>query len=1007
MRVRTGYSFRQAVGTVDSVIARLTAIGYPVAPISDRASTFGFVKFTKAAKKAGLRPIYGVELGVTDMVKAKRPIVDYWTFFAKKDLRAINDLVELATTQFHREPLITYEQALAAKGVIKIAGSRAQLDKMKKQRDLYVGLSPSCARGYIHEATKRGYKLIAMSDNRFPTIEDAPLYELIAGRNAQRQTYPQHILSKEEWDVAVAFGFDDAWENMLKAMEQCKAELQSANLIRPHRPMTLREMCERGAKKLHVDLADPVYAARLEKELALIKHKNFEDYFYIIAEMVQWARPRMWVGPARGSSCGSLVCYLTEITTIDPLKYGLIFERFIDINRDDLPDVDIDFSDQHREEVFEHMRITYGEEHVARLGTVALYMPKSAIGEAAMALDVPFWMAKKVLDSLIERSSGDSRALQSLEDTLATTAAGKDLLKSNPEIAIAAKMEGHPRHSSRHAAGIILAEHPVKNYVAIDQRTGTTQCDKKDAEALNFLKIDALGLTQGAIFEDALKLAGLPPRHLESIPLDDPAAFDVINRSHYSGVFQFNGSALQSVCKQFVVDHIDDIISVTALARPGPLASGGTARWTARKAGKEEVAYWHPVFAPYLKDTLGVVVYQEQVMEIGRNIGDLSWEDVTALRKAMSKSLGKEFFDQYGDRWKKGALEKGVPREVADRVWDYMCAYGSWAFNKSHAVAYGHISYQCCWLKAHYPFEFAAATLSHEGDYIKQVKLLRELSQEGIKYIPVDINLSTDRWTTTMRDGERYLVGPLTLVKGVGPKYQDAILRLRALEGINGESLRLFEHGTLSVDPKTEKHVRRLAQRALSVVGDSPKTQIDSLWPITDAVDAICSDLREIGVTTIPTPISDIIKPCEEDREYVVICVPSVIAPRDENEPRLIQRRVAKGRPAIMTGPTDSLILRLTDDSEEMPAMIDRWKFPKVGKPIIDRGRPGKAIYVMKGKVRGGSDLRLLMIDRIKYLGDLERPVRSTDGHPQKPYDGTGEGVGIAPPATPEGKVIY
>lgn len=1022
MRVRTGYSFSTAVGMIADVVARLKEIEFPVAPISDRASTFGYVKFTKAALKAGLRPIYGVELGVTPTRETKGfPIVDYWTFFAKKELKPINELVATATHEdnFRYEPLLTYKQAMAKKGVIKIAGSNARLDEFEPAPDLFISLSPSSNPGYIREALKRGHRLLATSDNRFPAPGGFPLYEVVCSRPkrpVQGQSYPQFLLSRSEWERATAHVCGgnqqaDAWENMVRATEACQAKLATAKIIKPERPMTIRAMCEKGAKELGVNLRDPVYRERLERELKLIKEKEFEDYFYIIADVVQWARKEMWVGPARGSSCGSLVCYLTKITTIDPIKFGLIFERFIDINRNDLPDVDIDFSDEERHRVFTYMEEKYGEKHVARLGTVALYKPRSAMSEAAAALDIPRYRTEAVLESLIERSSGDSRALQSLEDTLNGTTAGKEMLSRSPEIVIAAKMEGHPRHSSSHAAGIIITEKPVINYVAIDNRAGVTHCDKKDAEELNFLKIDALGLTQGSIFEDCLKMIGRDHSYLDRIRLDDPAAFEVLNRGNWSGVFQYMGQALQSICKQITVSSLDDIVSITALARPGPLASGGTNHWVARKAGLEPVSYPHPCFEPYLKDTLGIVCYQEQVMEIGRNIGDLSWEDVTALRKAMSKSLGKEFFDQYGDRWKKGAMSRGVPQEVADKIWDELCAYGSWAFNKSHAVAYGHISYQCCWLKAHHPFEFAAATLSHESDPMKMIMMLREMNAEGIGYIPFDLELSAGtKWTAHTINGEKTLVGPLSLVKGIGPA------KIAAVEW-NRKQGKMFGLSPLKEDKRLAKKVKdmtraekeearmvRLAKSAATTLMGEVTTKVDSLWPIGDRLAEILTpEKREaLALQISPTPIEQILKPTDEDRTFVIYALATRIAPRDENEPQLVQRRGYR----INDGITDSLLLRMTDDTETIMCKVDRWKYMKLGKPIVDLGRPGKALYAMIGEVRGGSSFRMMMIKGVKYIGDMEMEFKP-ETRSQSPTTDLSENAGISSPVTEEGARVY
>jgi DNA polymerase III alpha subunit len=304
---------------------------------------------------------------------------------------------------------------------------------------------------------------------------------------------------------------EDALALARRALERSAGiPLPKASLPHPERKATLREMCLHGAEERGLKvLGDEVYEARLNRELALIEEKDYTDYFYIVSDLCKWAKKNMVVGPARGSSCGSLVCYLLDITDIDPIPYGLIFERFIDVNRDDMPDIDIDFSDKNRHMVFDYLCERYGHDHVARLGTVAMYQPKSSLSEVGTALKIPKWMCDAVADSMLERSGGDARALFKIEDTLATMPAGQRLVQEYPEVAIVTKFEGHPRHNSTHAAGIVVADKPIYEYVAVDERTGSTMCDKKDAEgAFNLLKIDCLGLTQLSVFEDCLELAG-------------------------------------------------------------------------------------------------------------------------------------------------------------------------------------------------------------------------------------------------------------------------------------------------------------------------------------------------------------------------------------------------------------------------------------------------------------------------------------------------------------------
>jgi DNA polymerase III alpha subunit len=945
MRIRTGFSFRTAVGHLEDVISRLKEIGWNVAPISDRCSTFGFVEWTDLAKKAQLRPIYGVELAVVPELGAKKPIIDYWTFFAKKKLSDLHELIALATSNPGKEPSLLYRQAMDAKGLIKITGERVLLEYIKRpNKDFFVGLSPSLPKVTYKEAKKRKLRFIATGDNVYPRATDKEFYRVALGWRSNTQTYPQHILDFQEWvDACWQFENEDKKEAMLNAgttVASCKAELRKATLLVPEKPLTLRQMCEAGAARLGVNLLDPIYKERMNKELTLIEEKKFEDYFYIIADMIAYAKTKMIVGPARGSSCGSLVCYLIGITSIDPIPFDLVFERFIDSTRVDLPDIDIDFSDERRSLVFDYVEKKYGKDRVARLGTVMSFQPRSAMKQAGTVLKIPIWRVEKVLDALIDRSSGDSRALQALEDTLKDTEAGRDMLKEFPEVLIAQGMEGHPATAGQHAAGVVITNEPVMNYVAIDKRTNATMCSKYDAEKLNLLKIDALGLTQLSIFERTLELIGEKPINgfLESLPLDDKKAFDVLNNGNFAGVFQFTGLALQSLTKQIKVDCLEDMISITALARPGPMASGGANEWVKRRTGMSQVSYPHDLFRPYLEKTLGIVMYQEQVMQIGRNVGDLSWDEVAELRKGMSKSMGVEFFDKYGLKWKGNAAKKGIPEHTLFRFWEDLCAYGSWAFNRSHSVAYGIVSYWSCWLKAHYPIEFAAATLDAEADAQKQITLLRELAAEGIDYVSVDPDHSTDKWTPIQKGNRNILVGPLTSIKGIGPAKVAEILDAR-------------EHGT-ELKPGVAK--------ALA----NAKTDIDTLTPVADTIKRLIPDLDAIGIISTPTPIKEV--QCGVKGQVMILAIAKSIAPRDDNDAQKVAQR--NGRRVY--GPSMALNMFLRDDTDEIFCKVHRRQFETLARPIIETGRAGKALYAIKGSVP--DNFRMIWVERVKFLGFMD-----------------------------------
>jgi len=944
-RIRTGYSFKTAWGHLRDVSARLDEIGWTRQPITDRESTFGFARWSKMVKA----PLFGVELAVVPALGEKYPARDWMTFLAIDQLSTLHELVRLATSAPGKFPQLLVSAVNQAEGVIKIAGESAHLELLDaSDPNLYIALSPALPKGLYRAAVDKGFRFIACSENYYPTAKDKELYRIALGKRSNTQSYPMYILNDDEWRNA-CWQFEDkhkelALANRMAIFAQCQAKLTQATLLKPKQNVSLRQLCEEGAERLGVDLKDPVYKARLEKELSLIAEKQFEDYFYIISDMVRWAKQRMIVGPARGSSCGSLACYLLDITAVDPIPFGLIFERFIDTTRADLPDIDIDFSDVQRHLIFEYAEQKYGKGHVERLGTVSLFKPTSAWNTAGMNLKVPKWMVTKVSDAIIDRSLGDARAWQTIEDTFQTTDAGKKMIAEFPEMIVTQHMEGHPNTSSQHAAGLLLTDSPIIDHVAIDGRNSCAMCDKYDAEALNMLKIDALGLTQLSIFERTLELIGQKPVNgwLEKLPLNDLKAFAILNDLKFAGIFQFNGLSLQSLVKQIRnVAHIEDIIAITALARPGPMATGGANLWCKRRMKREPVIYSHPCVEPYLAETMGIVIYQEQVLTIGREVGDLTWAQVTALRKGMSKSMGVEYFNQYGDPWKEGAARRGITKDVADKMWDDLCSMGSWAFNKAHAVAYGLVSYYCCYLKAHYPLEFAAATLDAESDPARQIQFLREMKAEGIDYVAVDPEHSTDRWSIA----DRKLIGPLTAIKGIGPATVKEILTCRR-KGL----------------PLRPKVAERLA---------GAKTELSTLYPVQAAIERVLPDPEAQGIITPPRKLIDL--QCGVHGPVVAIGVIVKINPRDENEDVNIRKRGGR----VLSGPTKVLNMFVRDDTDEMFIRIDRWSYEKFGAEIVERGRPGKSLYVIKGTVP--PEFRMIRVEKIKYLGEMDMTLENKE----------------------------
>lgn len=911
MIIRSGFSFRTAYGFIEDVMARIET---PYAPLTDRASAYGWNQWRKLCEKSGKKPIYGVELAVTDSPNAKVMNLNYVTLIATTSLGPVNRALELAYSKFRYEPLLTYNDLNSLDDSVKvILGRRINPDMLTQDRQWYYAKGPSTIPFMDKSAAQRGWKPVASSDNLYPAPEDRHAFQLLLGRQSSTQTWSQHILSDSELRK---YAPDEAFNERDAIAELCTADMLRPKLVKPKTEMNVEQWCEAGAIKLGVNLKDPIYAARLKRELEVIHQLKFDDYFLIIADLVEYARSVMFVGPARGSSCGSLVCYLIGITTVDPIEHDLLFERFLDPGRTDLPDIDIDFSDQNRNKVFDYLSDKYGRDHVARLGTISYMRERAIAKEIAAGLSIPSFKFEAVINN-IEKNEGNTNLVMALQNT----SDGAKLLAEHPELKILERVEGHPRHHSTHAAGVIVTDLPVSEYVAIDAKSNTAEVDKHDAEDLGILKIDALGLKQLSVFEDCLHLIGKSNEWLIKRPLNDKAAFKILNDKLFSGVFQYNGRALQMVSSSFHIEEFEDMVATTALARPGPMGAGGTDKWIKVRRGDSEVKIEHEAFRPILERTKGIVLYQEQVMQAGREIGDMSWSRVTKLRKAVQYFGGSKGMEEFRDEFMAGATNKGIEDSVAKSFWDDLLTYGSYAFNRSHAVAYSMISYWCCYLKAHHPLEYAAAMLNHETDPSRQRIMLKELHAEGISYTPVDPKHSGMKWQVS----ENRLIGPITLVKGLGGKTAQRYIQARE----RGDDL-----------PKT-------AIRLL----ESPVTPLDSLSPIQDAIKRNHPDLTAINIFSEPTPVEDLGNVSRRDLLLMLRLV--------EAKPRKDEKSGGTKMTAIME-----------DDTGEIKVFFNNRKYDSYGSKMLDSGRVGRTLWAVKGSTPDGGGI--VFADMVRFLGELQ-----------------------------------
>jgi DNA-directed DNA polymerase III PolC len=917
LRIRTEYSYRSCYGPVERVAEHLAAIGCPAAGVVDTTGTWGHVQWEVALAAAGIKPMFGTEFALESEEGWKQRC---WVLAEN-----LASFYRLSSA-----PPKSSQDMANATGVIRFAGA-ALTDPDAFD---YIDINPRSrmrTAAAIALARHTGKPLVITSDNDYPAPEDRDRF--LAWDDSQKMT-PQHILTEPELRRAFDWLDDATYSRALANTHEVAERVAGLKLVAApiiSVPGNLAELVEEGRKyrlqRGHIKQWNADYQARLERELTLIKAKEYESYFIVVADMILWAKQRMLVGPARGSSAGSLVCFLLQITEVDPLVHGLIFERFIDVNRNDLPDIDVDFNDQKRELVFDYLAQKYGRENVARIGSVNRLKPRSVIAHVGKKMAIPHGATFGVTNVLIEYSSGDSRYGKGLEDTLTNTQPGKDFMARYPEAAIMGELENHASHSGQHAAGIIVANVPVTEHCTV--RDGIAHIDKKDAEHLNLLKIDALGLRTLGVIEDT---GCITPQQLYDLELHDPEVFEIFNKEKFSGVFQFEGAAQRRVSIQVPVTSFKQIDHVTALARPGPLGGGAANTYINRNAGREVTTYHHPSMQEYLGDTMGVVLYQEQVMRIVRELGDFSWEDTSTIRKAMSGRKGKEFFDRHGERFVAGASRLGIPKEEAASIWEEICSFGAWGMNKSHTVSYAIISYWCAYMKRYHPLEYAAACLRNAKDEEQTIEILRELSEEGVSFVPFDAAVSAVNWAAV--NGK--LVGGFTNLVGIGPVKANYYVQKRAAEGL------------------TESDLSKIAKHPVKHQDLRPA---HTLW----------GDLyRDPSLQNVHGPIKEF-KDLADGESAVVICKLIRQERRDENETvRLARRGYAK------KGQTLFLDAFVVDDSVSKPvvARLKSALWNNLGEPMADRAVPGADWFLIRG--RWLAQFSMLSVEKIKCLTNPE-----------------------------------
>ncbi|MEK6374827.1 MAG: DNA polymerase III subunit alpha [Acidobacteriota bacterium] len=715
-----------------------------------------------------------------------------------------------------------------------------------------------------------GLQLVGTNDSHYLNKEDAFAHEVLLcigtgktlGDEKRMKFYSDDFYVKSADEMERLFReYPEAVANTLRIADRINVNIDVSGYHLPKFPMPpgkdlagYFEEVARGGLKKRLDAMAHLFAAkkkkheqqeywdRLDREIEIIRNMGFPGYFLVVWDFIKYAKDNhIPVGPGRGSAAGSLVAYSMGITDIDPLDYDLLFERFLNPERLSMPDIDIDFCMNRRGEVIEYVRRKYGEDKVAQIITFGTMAAKSVVRDVGRVLGLPYGLVDKVAKTI--PAGPDVTLITAAEDSPALAEAMKNDKEVERIIEIGSKLEGLARHAGMHAAGVVITPEPVTNYVPL-YRTNrdeiVTQFDMRVVEKMGLLKIDFLGLRTLTVIDDAIKSAKAAEGvdiDIENLPLDEPEVYRLFQEGRTKGVFQFESGGMVDVLRRARPTRFEDLAAFNALYRPGALDAGMVDEFVRRKNGTSKARYLVPAMKEILEETYGVIVYQEQVMQIAQAVAGFSLGDADLLRKAMGKK-DKAIMEQQREKFISGAVSNSYTRQKAGEIFDYIEPFARYGFNKSHSVAYALVAYQTAWLKLHYPLHFMAALMTSEMDRTDAVvKFINEAAQMGIKILPPDMNESNYAFTVV---GQNIRFG-LGAVKGVGSSAIDSILEARRRIGKFTSLLQFCE----SVDLRAcnKKVIEALVKSgSFDFLGEPRRALFESLESTADAAQGLKDD---------------------------------------------------------------------------------------------------------------------------------------------------------------------
>jgi len=834
----TTYSLLDGAIKIDDLMAKAKEYGMPAIAITDHGNLFGAIEFYKSAKKHGIKPIIGCEAYVAPESRHKKeplrgfPDAGYHLILLAKNLTGYRNLVKLSSAGYlegfyhrprvdkellrkHSEGLVCLSSCLNGELPAQLRNSdfKKAREVAKEYADIFgkenffVELQDH---GISEEDRIRGelakigqeldFSLVATNDCHYLRRVDAAAHDALlciqTGKvlsDTDRLKYEtDQIYFKSDREMKELFGWaPQSIENTLRIAEVCNLELELGKLHLPRFPLPsgfnsadqfLEHVSRKGMEERYHPVT-PEVKERLEYELKVIREMGYSGYFLIVRDFVDYAiRSNISVGPGRGSVGGSLIAYCIGITRIDPIKYGLLFERFLNPERISMPDIDIDFSDRDRDKIIKYVIDKYGQENVCQIITFGTMAARAVVRDVGRVMSIPYSEVDRIAKLIpFDTEMTLERAMEMQPDL-------KRLVASDPKIAqlmeYSKTLEGLSRHASVHAAGVVIAPSNLTDYVPLfrtNRDETVTQFDMKGIEEIGLLKMDFLGLRTLTVIEDTLRLVEEKEGvkiDIDKIPLDDTKTFELFASGETTGLFQFESAGMRDYLRKLKPDSLGDLAAMNALYRPGPLDAYMVDEYIDRKKGKK-VHYEHPKLEKILKETYGVIVFQEQVLEIAKELAGYTLGKADILRKAMGKK-DAELMAGEKEEFIDGAVAHHIDRQKAERIFEQIATFGRYGFNKAHSVGYAYLAYQTGYLKAGWPVYFMAASLSSEmGNTDRVVLLILESRRLGIEVLSPDVNRSFSAFTVE-KGKIRY---GLAAVKNVGEGAVEAVIAARQSKG--------------------------------------------------------------------------------------------------------------------------------------------------------------------------------------------------------------------------------